>query len=193
MPTDAAEQIRTEIGDSNSLTIERCSCLGLCEQAPAALVDGNQVGNLDPTNLVSSITSTVDHSPVVGRPHDAELRIVLDRVGRIDPDSIDDAIAAGAYEGLKRVRSMTPAEVVSEIESAHLTGRGGAGFPTASKWRLAASLTGPRYVICNADESEPLMFKDRVLMESDPHAVIEGMALAAYAIGARTRGHLYPG
>jgi NADP-reducing hydrogenase subunit HndC len=122
----------------------------------------------------------------------AELRIVLRRVGVIDPESIDEYILHDGYEALGKVLTeMTPEEVRQEIGLSGLQGRGGAGFPTGRKWNFVAGASGsPKYVICNADESEPGTFKDRLVMEGDPHSIIEAMTLAAYAVGA-PEGYIY--
>jgi len=117
--------------------------------------------------------------------------VVLQRVGKIDPFDIDDAIAAGAYQALaKALTAMTPAQVTQEVMASKLRGRGGAGFPTGVKWESCAGMPGRHYVICNGDEGDPGAFMDASVMEGDPHAVLEGMALCAYAIGA-DRGFLY--
>lgn len=119
-------------------------------------------------------------------------RIVLDNCGRINPERIDEYIANDGYFALgKALSEMTPAAVVEEVKQSGLRGRGGAGFPTGLKWGFCAAESGPeKYVICNADEGEPGTFKDRLIMEGDPHKVIEGMALCAYAIGAH-QGYIY--
>ncbi len=121
-----------------------------------------------------------------------EGRIVLDNCGRIDPESLDEYIANDGYYALgKAVTEMTPSQVLAEVTEAGLRGRGGAGFPTGRKWSFCAAAKGDlKYVICNADEGEPGTFKDRLIMEGDPHKLIEGMALCAYAIGAR-QGFVY--
>jgi len=121
-----------------------------------------------------------------------EGRIVLDNCGRIDPERIEEYIAADGYFALgKAVTEMTPAQVIQEMKDSGLRGRGGAGFPTGLKWGLCAPvIADEKYVICNADEGEPGTFKDRLIMEGDPHKVIEGMAICGYAIGA-TRGFVY--
>jgi len=120
-----------------------------------------------------------------------EVRIVLENVGRIDPESLDQATAAGAYTALRKVidEEITPEGVLEEIDRSGLRGRGGAGFPTGKKWSLVAP-QGEKYLICNADEGEPGTFKDRLIMEGDPHRLIEGMILAGYAIGAE-KGYIY--
>jgi len=113
-------------------------------------------------------------------------RVVLENCGRIDPTRIEEARAAGAYEGLRHcLNEWSPDEVLERIAQAGLRGRGGAGFPAAEKWKRARAQPGKhKYLICNADEGDPGAFMDRLLIESDPHRVLEGMAIAAYAIGA---------
>lgn len=122
----------------------------------------------------------------------AEQRIVLRRAGRIDPEDIEAYIAEDGYQALgKALTQMTPAEVIAELEASGLQGRGGAGFPTGKKWKFVASTQAEKkYVICNADESEPGTFKDRLVLEGDPHALIEAMTIAAYAVGAH-EGYIY--
>ena len=122
----------------------------------------------------------------------AEQRIVLERAGLIDPDSIDDYIIHDGYQGLaKALTELTPDQIFETLEKAGLRGRGGAGFPTGTKWRFVKKAKGTKkYVICNADESEPGTFKDRLILEGDPHSIIEALAIAAYAVGA-DEGYLY--
>jgi NADP-reducing hydrogenase subunit HndC len=122
----------------------------------------------------------------------AEQRIVLEQAGLIDPTSIEDYIVHDGYQALGKVLSdMTPVQVIEEIKRAGLKGRGGAGFPTALKWGFVAKAPGSqKYVICNADESEPGTFKDRLILEGDPHRILEAMAIAGYAVGA-TEAYLY--
>lgn len=119
-------------------------------------------------------------------------RIVLDNCGRIDPESIEESIANDGYFALgKALTEMTPAAVIEEVKVSGLRGRGGAGFPTGLKWSFCANQQAEiKYVVCNADEGEPGTFKDRLIMEGDPHKVIEGMALCGYAMGA-TQGYIY--
>jgi NADH-quinone oxidoreductase subunit F len=112
-------------------------------------------------------------------------RVVLENCGRLDPLSLDDALANGAYAALRTcVERRTPEEVIEAISASSLRGRGGAGFPTGRKWLLARQQPAPRYVIANGDEGDPGAFMDRLVLESDPHRVVEGLAIAAYAIGA---------
>lgn len=122
----------------------------------------------------------------------AEQRIVLENAGLIDPNSIEDYIVHDGYTALGKVLSeMSPDQVMDEIKKSGLKGRGGAGFPTGLKWSFVARAPGQqKYVICNADESEPGTFKDRLVLEGDPHKIIEAMAIAGYAVGA-TQGYIY--
>jgi NADH:ubiquinone oxidoreductase subunit F (NADH-binding) len=116
---------------------------------------------------------------------------MLGRAGKVDPDSIVSALAMGAYQGLLNALKRRPDEIVTEVEHSNLNGRGGAGFLVGRKWRFVATAKqNPKYVICNADESEPLIFKDRVLIDTDPHQILEGMAIAAYAVGSNS-GYIY--
>jgi len=119
-------------------------------------------------------------------------RIVLRNCGQIDPEEIDDYIEHGGYKALEKVLSkMSPEEVVEEVKASGLRGRGGAGFPTGLKWSFAQKAPGDvKYVICNADEGDPGAFMDRSVLEGDPHSVLEGMMIAAYAIGA-SEGYIY--
>ncbi len=119
-------------------------------------------------------------------------RLVLHNCGTIDPDSLEEYIANGGYEGLANaITKMTPAEVAAEVKKSGLRGRGGGGFPTGLKWEIAAkSVSDKKYIICNADEGDPGAFMDRSLLEGDPHAILEGMAIGAYAIGA-DEGYIY--
>ena len=122
----------------------------------------------------------------------AEHRIVLERAGLIDPASLEDYIMHGGYEALGKVLSeLTPPQVIEEVKRSGLRGRGGAGFPAGTKWGFVAKENNPKkYVICNADESEPGTFKDRVILEGDPFSIIEAMSIAAYAVGA-DEGYIY--
>jgi NADH-quinone oxidoreductase subunit F len=118
-------------------------------------------------------------------------RIVLRNSGIINPESIDEYIAAGGYEAIAKATSMTPEEIIAEVKASGLQGRGGASFSTAMKWDFARKASGDiKYIICNADEGEPGTFKDRLILEGDPQKLIEGMLLAGYAVGA-SRGFVY--
>jgi NADH:ubiquinone oxidoreductase subunit F (NADH-binding)/Pyruvate/2-oxoacid:ferredoxin oxidoreductase delta subunit len=124
--------------------------------------------------------------------HEKQLRIVLSNCGLINPESIDDYLALDGYKALEIVLSeMTPEDVIQEVLDSQLRGRGGAGFPTGLKWRFARRTENwPKYIICNADEGDPGAFMDRSVLEGDPHSVVEGMIIGAYAIGAE-QGYIY--
>ena len=121
--------------------------------------------------------------------------IVLRNRGVIDPESIDEYIARDGYLGVsKALLEMTPTDIIAEVKTSGLRGRGGAGFPTGLKWEFAHKAAGEeKYVLCNADEGDPGAFMDRSVLEADPHAVLEGMIIAARAVGAQLRLHLLPG
>ncbi len=176
----------TSTGD---VTIERAPCLGLCEHAPAALVDKTPVACADPARLEDLLQgiATVSPAGVIG----GDLRTLTANCGNGRPTTLAEYTSRGGYNGLRKALSMPPEGVVADVKASGLVGRGGAAFPTGVKWEGAASASGqPKYVVCNADESEPGTFKDRVLLEEDPHQVIEGLAIAGYAIGA-ARGYIY--
>jgi len=123
--------------------------------------------------------------------YERELRLILRRCGYIDPENMNDYIANGGYSGLEKALKMSPDEIIVELKKSGLRGRGGAGFPTHRKWEQCRKAKGtPKYVICNADEGDPGAFMDRVVLESDPHQVIEGMTIAGYAVGAE-QGYVY--
>lgn len=132
----------------------------------------------------------------VGEDYDSfnrmQVKVVLADCGRLDPESIDEYLAAGGYESARSVvTSWTPEQVISEIKSSGLRGRGGAGFPTGLKWELASRIeSGEKYFICNADEGDPGAFMDRAVIEGNPHSVLEGMIIGAYAVGSRN-GYVY--
>ncbi|MEU5845897.1 NAD(P)H-dependent oxidoreductase subunit E [Saccharopolyspora shandongensis] len=182
----------------------RSPCLGVCERAPAALA--LQAGDPARAQLVAPATgeSTVElvgtgpadgdrEPPVrdsVPQAGDPQLRL-LRRIGVVDPESLDDYRAHGGYAALRRALDIGSAEVIRQLTEARLTGRGGAAFPTGRKWEATAGQpVRPHYLVCNADESEPGTFKDRVVMEGDPFAVIEAMTIAGFATGC-ARGYLY--
>ena len=163
-----------------SLTIEASPCLGLCEQAPVALVNEAAETNID----------LEKDSYELGRPKSivgGSIRLLTANCG----NGTTSLMQYGKYPAFAKALGMKPEEVVNEIKASGLVGRGGAAFPTGIKWEGAAKAPGTeKFVICNADESEPGTFKDRILLLDDPHRTIEGMAIAAYAIGAR-QGYLY--
>jgi NADH:ubiquinone oxidoreductase subunit F (NADH-binding)/(2Fe-2S) ferredoxin len=124
--------------------------------------------------------------------HDKQVKVVLSDCGEVDPEDIDSYISRGGYDAVKKVmETMTPQEIIEVIKASGLRGRGGAGFPTGMKWDMAIKAPGPvKYLICNADEGDPGAFMDRSVVEGNPHAVIEGMIIGAYAIGA-PYGYVY--
>ncbi|MCD7436801.1 NAD(P)H-dependent oxidoreductase subunit E [Streptomyces lincolnensis] len=195
--------IESRLGPGSGVHVERSPCLGLCERAPAALA----IRAGDPVRTAVSAPATVrdavlaasapDSAPeeppaamAVPQAGDPALTL-LGRVGVVDPASLDDYRAHGGYTALRRAFDLGPAGVIREVTDSGLVGRGGAAFPTGRKWQATASQPDhPHYLVCNADESEPGTFKDRVLMEGDPYALVEAMTIAAYATGAH-RGYLY--
>jgi len=138
------------------------------------------------------LTAETSIDEELSAPTAKEVRVVLRNCGKIDPENIEDYIAEDGYMGLaKALTSMTPEQVIDEVLASGLRGRGGAGFPTAKKWQFCRASAGSiKYVICNADEGDPGAFMNRRVLEGDPHAVIEGMIIAAYAIGS-SQGYIY--
>lgn len=178
----------------------RSPCLGLCEQAPAALVHTAGIPRLE--QPVASAKAGDIRTAMLGtklaRP---ELNAscpqagqdglkLLRRIGQINPESLDEYRATGGFMALRRAFEMGPLAVVREVAESKLLGRGGAAFPCGQKWNSILAAPRPRYLICNADESEPGTFKDRVLMEGDPYAVLESIIIAAFATGCE-QGYLY--
>ena len=163
-----------------SLTIERSPCLGLCEQAPAALVDDDAQTNITPK--FQSYDLGIPRSIVYG-----SIRELTANCG----NGTTTLAKYGEYPAYQKALKMKPEDVITEIKSSGLVGRGGAAFPTGIKWEGAAKAEGlQKYIVCNADESEPGTFKDRILLLEDPHRTIEGMCIAAHAIGA-SKGYIY--
>ncbi len=183
-------------------TVKVCNvgCLGLCSQAPLVQVDplGLLYQRVRPDQAASIVdaleggTATAAQADLTHPFFTRQLRIVLENVGRIDPERIEEYIAADGYQALYHVlRNLSPEEVVDQVTRSGLRGRGGAGYPTGLKWATVAKMpAGQKYVICNADEGDPGAFMDRSVLESDPHRVLEGMAIAAYAVGAN-QGFIY--
>ncbi|MCL4236888.1 MAG: NAD(P)H-dependent oxidoreductase subunit E [Anaerolineae bacterium] len=165
-------------------TIKRGTCLGLCEHAPAALVCQRGEGEYSHAP-VTDIAALLDgQRPARAAVVDGERQVFL--AGAV-PNHAESLAEYGDYAALRRaLLTLTPEQVSAEVEASGLVGRGGAGFPTGMKWRFTRGAAGqPHYAVCNADESEPGTFKDRVLMEHRPHLLLEGLLLAAYAIQAR--------
>ena len=167
-------------------------CDGDCHAQPLMSVrapDGSvarfeRVTRGDAGRIVAAVQGKAGSGADLETAYPGQTRRVLRNCGVIDPQSLDEALAAGAYTGLERALSMGPEEVGGLVRAAGLRGRGGAYFPTAVKWESARAHPGPRYLVVNAEEGEPGVFKDRHLMEGDPHALVEGTLIAAYAAGA---------
>jgi bidirectional [NiFe] hydrogenase diaphorase subunit len=182
--------------------VQACAvgCLRLCCEGPLVAVDpkGSLYERVHP-DQAASIVAGLKGGPVTARAGDPErpfftrqTPIVLENSGLIEPERIESYIAAGGYRSLYEVvREMNPAEVIDAVTKSGLRGRGGAGYPTGLKWGMVAKNQGQhKYVVCNADEGDPGAFMDRSVLESDPHRVLEGMAIAAYAVGAE-QGYIY--
>ena len=209
---EALEKMVAELG-LNNVKVDFTGCHGFCQQGPIAFVE--------PEGIFYTHVS-VEDVPEISRSHlrdgqpvarlfyidpvtdqavpyykdinfyKKQQRIVLRNCGRINPERIEDYLATGGYQSLRKVLfEMTPEQVIDEVKRSGLRGRGGAGFPTGLKWEFCRNSPGTqKYMICNADEGDPGAFMDRSTMEGDPHTVIEGMAIAAYAIGA-PEGYIY--
>ena len=189
--------------EGSDTTWLRSPCLGMCEQAPAALVqrsgpapDEQLLGRATAEDVMAALDGALAEpaAAVTVAPQTAGDRTalrLLRRVGLVDPTSLDDYRAHDGYQALRQAFKLGPEGVIREVNDARLAGRGGAAFPTGRKWdAVARNPLRPHYLVCNADESEPGTFKDRVLLEHDPFALIEAMTIAGYAIGAE-RGYLY--
>jgi NADH-quinone oxidoreductase subunit F len=177
----------------------RSPCLGLCDLAPAAMIttagDAATVTTAAPVDAAGLLNrldgATVTRPPLAARQAGEGSLRLLRRIGVVDPSSIDDYRANGGYTALTRALEIGPEAVIAEVTASKLMGRGGAAFPTGRKWAAVASQPAqPHYLVCNADESEPGTFKDRVLLEGDPFAIVESMTIAAFATGA-SQGYLY--
>jgi NADH-quinone oxidoreductase subunit F len=193
-------QLGPEGSDFGGATWLRSPCLGQCDRAPAALLTEagedpveRELTAVDADGLRAILGGATPPPPPSSTPPQAGapgLRL-LGRVGTVDPESLDDYRAHGGYDALRRALELGPEGVIREVIDSNLVGRGGAAFPMGRKWdAVARQPRRPHYLICNADESEPGTFKDRVLMEGDPFAVIESMTIAAYATGCE-HGYIY--
>jgi NADH:ubiquinone oxidoreductase subunit F (NADH-binding)/NADH:ubiquinone oxidoreductase subunit E len=184
-------------------TLEHTACLGVCEVSPAMQINEVVFGRLTAERIKNIISDyragkTVDYqtlprttNPLSDYAASSDELVLLANVDQIDPLSLDTYLERGGYEGLKKALAMTQAEVVDTVKNSGLRGRGGAGFPTGLKWSFTLPNPNfPKYIVCNADEGEPGTIKDRYIMEGDPHRVLEGMAIAGYAVGANY-GYIY--
>lgn len=185
---EAFRQYQKNASPGKSFTVERAPCLGLCDHAPALLAGETAFARVSPADIPQILEGNG------ARPHGqvgGDVRILTSNCGQGRPTLLDDYLSAGGYTSLGKIRELSPQAIVEMVKASGLVGRGGAAFPTGLKWESAAAAEGqPKYLVCNADESEPGTFKDRVLLEEDPHRLLEGMVIAAYAIGA-PKGYLY--
>jgi len=200
---DAIERLQLE-----GVSVDFTGCHGLCQRGPVVVVEPeaifySEVKVEDVPEIVEShlkegrpVERLFCRDPATGQAvplyhnvpfYQKQTRLVLHNCGHINPESIDDYLATGGYQALRRALfEMTPEQVVDEVRRSGLRGRGGAGFPTGSKWEFCRRAQGdPKYIICNADEGDPGAYMDRSILEADPHGVIEGMIIGAYAIGAK--------
>jgi NADH-quinone oxidoreductase subunit F len=167
-----------------NVTFEHVPCLGMCEFAPVALDGERPGGDLTPQDVPAFLSGTY---PEPGVRVYGEPLLTLQRVGKIDPYSLDDYLHHEGYEALQKALEMTPEALIDLMKESDVVGRGGAMFPLGQKWAFTRGAPGEppeKHIVANADESEPGTFKDRVLMENDPFSLIESMTLAAYAVGA---------
>src|ERR1700690_1782143 len=197
---DAIDQEIKKQGREQSCKSKGVGCMGLCAEGPLVSTEGGVLYQHVTANDESGIVSSVEGQAVsrlVCRTDvpffQRQKKIVLENSGVVDPERIEDYIAADGYRAFMRViTEMTPAQVVEELVKSGLRGRGGAGYPTGLKWSTVTKAIPKKlkFAICNADEGDPGAFMDRSVLESDPHRVLEGMLIAAYAVGA-SEGFIY--
>ena len=197
---NALEEEVKRRGLENECEVKPVGCLGLCTAGPLIYVESDNkyyesVSVADSSDIIESLGGSPvtrlerpDHQPFFQR----QLRVVTENCGKVDPDRVEDYIGESGYDALyTALRFMTPAEIIEQITLSGLRGRGGAGFPTGLKWTAVSKAGGAiKFIVCNADEGDPGAFMDRSVLESDPHRVIEGMTIAAAAVGAR-HGFIY--
>ena len=175
-------------------TVERVSSWGMHWLEPLVEVDGMGFGPASPADVAAILDGSSDKAvgPIADHPFiKGQQRLTFARAGRTRPLSLDDYAASGGWAGLDRARAMASEDVVAEVIESGLRGRGGAGFPAGIKWRTVLEAKGTdKYIVCNADEGDSGTFADRMLMEGDPFQLIEGMAIAAHAVGAQ-QGYIY--
>jgi NADH:ubiquinone oxidoreductase subunit F (NADH-binding)/(2Fe-2S) ferredoxin len=198
----------TAAGIADQVEIVPTGCMGLCSLGPLVRVEQKDGGqtlykevNVETAKAIVrehlvpashgqavKLATLTDHVLALDLPFfTRQVRVVLENSGVVDPERLDDYLAAGGYRAIAKVLStMTPEQVIEEIRTSGLRGRGGAGFPTATKWEITRKAVGEtKYAVCNGDEGDPGAYMDRCVLEADPHAVIEGMMIGAYAMGAQ--------
>ena len=195
--------------DPATFTLRKTGCIGMCFEEPIVSLSGSEIGEItlgkvnaeNVINLIEEYRKDIIPSSNIVLSDKVEAscndlfayqqRIVLQNCGRIDPLSIEDYEASGGYQALRKALTLSPDEIINEVKISGLRGRGGAGFPTGLKWSFAAAAKSDiKYIICNADEGDPGAFMDRSVLEGDPHRVLEGMIIGAYAIGVH-KGYIY--
>jgi NADH-quinone oxidoreductase subunit F/NADP-reducing hydrogenase subunit HndC len=205
------KELEEQLADS-SVEVKFTGCHGMCQQGPIVVVEPEDIfyAKVKTKDVAKIVKQHIREDKVVDRLvyqdpttkervptyHDIpfyarQKRLVLRNCGLINPEKIEDTLAVGGYEGLKKALDMTPELIVSEVKDSGLRGRGGGGFSTGMKWQFCQDAEGdPKYVLCNADEGDPGAFMDRSVLEGDPHAVLEGMIIAGLAIRAK-QGYIY--
>jgi NADH-quinone oxidoreductase subunit F len=176
------------VSDNGKYSIEFVECLASCGTAPVCMVQDELFENVRPENAAQLLQNQTSHFKPQTSPHPLEHRLIFENIGRDDyTTDIECYLRHGGYEQLKKAITMSRTEIVNEVKTSGLRGRGGAGFPCGVKWSfIKADEKKPVYLICNADESEPGTFKDRYIIHQDPHQLIEGILISCFALGAKT-------
>jgi bidirectional [NiFe] hydrogenase diaphorase subunit len=191
--------VKAAEASGKKVRIRRTGCMGPCSSGPLVRVDPEETLYRHVTaGHAEAIVASLGGNPVpelqcdLNEHFDSQVRVVLENAGHIDPEKIDDYISRDGYKALlTALTEMTPLDVIQQVTESGLRGRGGGGYPTGLKWGTVSKASGDlKYVICNGDEGDPGAFMDRSVMEGDPHRVIEGMAIAAFAVGA-SKGYIY--
>ena len=189
-------RLQVDVGETTAdgeFTLKTAECLAACESAPVMMVDTDRAGPLSERDIDSLLDQYARASiPGASRPRPTlppvapQTAMILKYIHEPDQGELEAYRKRGGYEGLRKALGMSPDAVTDEVEKSGLRGRGGAGFPTGRKWKFIPKDPAiPRYVVINADEGEPGTFKDRTLLECDPHRLLEGIAIASYAVGAK--------